>query len=373
MSRAAPIAIIRTEKPGVVLVQSSRDPGTHYIITNFGTPFAMCDCPGAMTHSACKHLSAALDLTAKEMKEPMPEEITKAVAVATRSSAVLRAEQARLQVQEHMAGWAQMKILAAEHIKSGFAPAEVKSPEAGALIIQKAIELDIPITSAYAYIDIIKGRPALRGQMIGALVQRSGKGTITITQTSAMECTAEGRRDGRVCAITCKITDFKLDTDTWRKYPADMLRHKAVARVGRFMFPDVLAGMEASDGGGAVVDSMYSVEDAAIGRVEVEREVIPGEPPAPEAAPLEADWHEAPEAREMPMDEPPPSDDEALFQEFLDALNDNHATPGALSLAMRDAIGSGQWCPENAIEWTRKSGKRPTDLVLGALAMRKAS
>jgi hypothetical protein len=109
--------------------------------------------------------------------------------------------------------------------------------------------------------------------MIGALVERSGLGYIHIAESDSKHCIAEGHRTGRkTVRISVSLTDFQhlMSREVWKNYPADMLRWKAMARVGRVQFPDVLGGMEAVEAGGEVIDSPYENDRSRV-------EVIEGE------------------------------------------------------------------------------------------------
>lgn len=50
---------VPTDKPGVVKVPSSRNPEVLYTVTGFGTPFAVCNCPGYVYQNKCWHVGVA--------------------------------------------------------------------------------------------------------------------------------------------------------------------------------------------------------------------------------------------------------------------------------------------------------------------------
>lgn len=276
---AANVALIETAKPGVYLAESERQPGTYYTVSNVGSPFVICNCPAGKFDRACKHAIAGLELSARLMKEEQEsmttEEKTMAVTIAERSPTVVKAEEARLAAAAYLGGWEDMKSLAQEHIRSGFAPKGIDKPEQGAMVLLKAVEMNIPITAAYEFIAVIGGRPKLMGQMVDALVSRSQKGYIHIEETDSQHCVAVGYREGRKpIRITFTIEDLQrmgVNNDNHKKFPADHCRWKAIARVGRVMFPDVLSGMDVVGPDGSMVDSVdMSQEDGhATGRHEV--------------------------------------------------------------------------------------------------------
>lgn len=263
-----PSDLIRTDAPGVYLAPSSHG-GRYYVVRNVGTAFVMCSCEAAMHERECKHVIAALELSdrllTEQEKSLTTEEMTTAVAIAQRSPTVIRAEEMRLQIASHEAAWEGLLRIGARDIASGFAPKGAETPQKCAMILLKGLSLRIPVMEAYGYIDVIEGRPAIRGQMIGALVARSGQGHIYLEETTPMKCVAVGQRDGRRTRITVTIEMFKhlIHKDTWKNYPADMLRWKAIARVGRVVFPDVLSGMDVAGG-----DDLVDEPDEMGGRVE---------------------------------------------------------------------------------------------------------
>lgn len=288
--------LIPTAKPGVYLAESERHPGTYYTVSNIPSPYVMCSCPAGKFDHACKHAIAGLELSAELMKKEQAmtttEEKTMAVTLAEKSPTVIKAEEARLAAAAYLGGWNQMKELAAQHIQSGFAPKGIEKPEAGAMILLKAIELNIPVTAAYEFIAVINGRPKLMGQMVDALVSRSGKGYIHVEESDSQKCVAVGYREGRKpVRITFTIEDLArmgVNNETHRKYPADHLRWKAIARVGRVMFADVLGGMDVAGVDGVVLDSidMGQEEGHEGGRQEFldgEYRVVPPDEGAPNA------------------------------------------------------------------------------------------
>ncbi len=273
-------ALIPTAKKGVYLAESSRPGGgVFYTVSNVGTPFVICSCPAGRHDKPCKHAIAGLELSARLMKKEQDdmttEEKTMAVTLAEKSPTVIKAEEARLAAAAYLGGWEDMKSLAAEHIRSGFAPKGIDKPEQGAMVLLKAVEMNIPITAAYEFIAVIGGRPKLMGQMVDALVSRSQKGYIHIEETDSQHCVAVGYREGRKpIRITFTIEDLNrmgVNNDNHKKFPADHCRWKAIARVGRVMFPDVLSGMDVVGPDGSMVDSvdMSQEEGHETGRHEV--------------------------------------------------------------------------------------------------------
>lgn len=137
------------------------------------------------------------------------------------------------------------------------------SPQAAAIIMLKAGELGIPPVSAFEFLYVIGNKVSLQGQMVMALVQRSGLGTIQVSERSATAATAVGKRPGyEPLKVRFTLEEAKtLGVRNLDKFPADMLVWKAVARVGRLLFADLLGGMDVADAGGNVIDSVADEGD----------------------------------------------------------------------------------------------------------------
>lgn len=272
--------IVRSEVPGIAFIPSESRPGMYYRISHFGSAWPECSCPSPRE---CKHVIAALEAASnKEKPEMADEEMTTAVAIAGKTAQVVRAEAQRMTVVAQHAGWNDLKAMGADLIKTGFAPKDVDTPEKAAMILLKAVELDIPVTAAFNFIYIIGGRPAIMSQMLGALVRRSGKGHIHIEESDAEKCVAVGMRYGqKPVRITFTIKDAAkanlLKNPTWIAYPADQLRAKAIARVARVVFPDVINGVE----GTPVASRDAIVDDDEFGQLGT-AEVIEGEYTVPD-------------------------------------------------------------------------------------------
>jgi hypothetical protein len=161
---------------------------------------------------------------------------------------------------------AQADVLA----KSGLLPAEVKSAPAALAIMLTGRELGIPPMQAFRSIYIVKGKPTLSAQLMGALILRAGHAYRVIESTDA-RCVIEFRRRGQdhVYRHEFTIEDAKtaqlLGNTTWKAYPKAMLFSRCMSAGARVAMPDVLAGMytpeELADPGQVVMDSDGEIVD----------------------------------------------------------------------------------------------------------------
>lgn len=129
-------------------------------------------------------------------------------------------------------------------------PKHIKSvPDAVATLIV-ARELGLAPLSSFPDLMVINGNVGMTSKLMLALVKRAGHRT-TVIEMSDKRAAIEGfrRYDGgweSVGVFEFTMAQAKaanLDKkETYSLYPADMLMNKAVARMVRFGFPDVLRG-----------------------------------------------------------------------------------------------------------------------------------
>ena len=139
---------------------------------------------------------------------------------------------------------------------SGLCPASFKSPEAILIACQMGAELGLTPMMSLKTISVVNGRPAIGGKDMPAIVLRSGL-------LESWEESIEGSGDDlrAVCKVkrrgieseriaTFSVRDARRaglwGTQTWSKYPEDMLRHRARARAFQ-LFADVLAGLPVAE------------------------------------------------------------------------------------------------------------------------------
>ena len=153
-------------------------------------------------------------------------------------------------------------------VKSGLLPAEVKSPAAAAAIMLTGRELGIPPMQAFRSVYVVKGKPTLSAQLMGALILRAGH-SYKIVESSNERCEIEfRRRDGTTYRHEFTAADAKranLSGQTWQAYPKAMLFSRCMSAGARVAMPDVLAGMytpeELADPDTVVVDEAGEVID----------------------------------------------------------------------------------------------------------------
>lgn len=106
-----------------------------------------------------------------------------------------------------------------------------------------------PLTSLRG-IHVIGGKPVLSADLMAAVAMRHPDCEyLRVAEMTAERATVHVKRKGwpEHTAITFSVDDAKaaglLNNPTWKKYPADMCKARAIARAARAAFPDALLGV----------------------------------------------------------------------------------------------------------------------------------
>jgi hypothetical protein len=117
-------------------------------------------------------------------------------------------------------------------------------------IMLYAKELGIcPMTALFGGMRNVQGKIEVSPQQMNAMIRRAGHKIIEVELTNS-SCTLKGvRKDtGETINVTYTIEDAKRagiykDGGGWTKYPQDMLFARAITRIGRRLFADVIGTM----------------------------------------------------------------------------------------------------------------------------------
>lgn len=156
--------------------------------------------------------------------------------------------------------WAVMREQAKVLVTTGFLPDTIKTPEQAVAIMLKGRELNIPPMYALSNIVVIKGKPAASAELMLALIYRDhGDDAITFTESTPERCTISYKRRAwtKRQTYTFTIEDAQraglAGNQTWRQYPAALLRARCISAVARMGYPDSIGGMYTPEELGAVV------------------------------------------------------------------------------------------------------------------------
>lgn len=132
-------------------------------------------------------------------------------------------------------------------VKSGLLPQEVRTPEAAVVIMLKGRELDIPPMTALSSIYVVKGKPSISAQLMGALILRAGHAYHVATLTNDKCVITFTRKGGQPYTHEFTMQDASAaqlaGSETWKKYTKAMLFSRCMSAGARIAMPDVIAGM----------------------------------------------------------------------------------------------------------------------------------
>lgn len=194
-----------------------------------------------------------------------------------------------------------------------------KSPADVLAIVMAGAELGLaPMQSVRALV-LIKGKPTLSADAMGALVKsrRDVCEYLVVKHSDGERATYETKRVGdpqpTVLGFTkAEATAAGLNGDNWRKFPAAMLRARALSAICRAVYPDLLLGVYDPDElaperdvtpAPAKVDAIDAAPAVAAAKAAVQAkrrmvvvdvpsvDALPPPPPTPEPPPLsDADY-----------------------------------------------------------------------------------
>lgn len=179
-------------------------------------------------------------------------------------------------------------------VASRLLPKSVTTPEAAFAIIVTGRELGMTAMQSLRGIHIIEGKPVLSADTMLALALRSPHCEwFRVVESTNDVATLETKRRSAPEPARMSFTsdDAKLagllGKDNWRKYPAAMLRARAIAALARSVYPDIFMGVYEQD----------EIPAPAAEPVRVRSTVVKATPraPAPEPAKAEEPAGEAPQ------------------------------------------------------------------------------
>lgn len=182
-------------------------------------------------------------------------------------------------------------------VKSGMAPAHIKTAEAAIVIMRYGAQLGVDEFTALQNMYVIGNKPAAMARLLQSLILRDHGGeAIQIVESTAERCVLScKRRDvGYTTDVSYTIEEAKqanlAGKDLWKQYPKDMLFARCVSRAGRQVFMDSTLGMYVPEEiGGEVVEVGGEIITArpVVASV-VQETIVSHDPPANRLARLHA-------------------------------------------------------------------------------------
>lgn len=165
------------------------------------------------------------------------------------------------QNQVQMSTWQEMKEQATVLVKTGFLPESIKTPEQAMAIMLTGKELGIPPMQALRGVNVIKGTPSIKPELMLALcISRIPGFTYEFGTCDKQSATVTVNRPSMTSPY---VSTFTMDdaakagltsNPTWGKYPANMLRWRALGNALHVVAPDVLVGIYTPEELGAEVN-----------------------------------------------------------------------------------------------------------------------
>lgn len=132
--------------------------------------------------------------------------------------------------------------------QSALVPAKFRGKPADVLVAAlQGRELGWGVTTAMTYIDVIQGVPTISAKGKTALILKAGH-SIEEVESSDTRAVVKGTRGdtGKSMTVSYSIEEARkaglANKDNWKKHTADMLWARAVSRLCRRFFEDVLGG-----------------------------------------------------------------------------------------------------------------------------------
>lgn len=204
--------------------------------------------------------------------------------------------------------------LANQLAQSAMLPPHLRGKPADLLwAIKMAETLGVPPMTAVVGIHSINGKPVCSADLMAAVVRRAGH-RLRITSTDR-ECIAVViRADDPDFPFESRFTWARAEQakltgkDTWRQYPAAMLRARAIAEVCRMACPEALLGVYTPDELGAIEPLPPAGKAATLAA----RQLPPPAQPAPASAPQTVTTANDGPAPESPATAPTPAPQQAV-------------------------------------------------------------
>lgn len=174
-------------------------------------------------------------------------------------------------------------------VASGLAPKAVRTPEAAVVMILTGRELGLTAMQSIRSIHVVEGKPLLSADLMLALVLRlpTCEMFACVETTDALASFVAKRRGQPETRLSFSIEQARnaglLGKDNWKKYPAAMLRARAIAALARLVFPDAFVGVYEED----------EIPRQQSAHVDTEVRTVPDHRPEPESGPRAATAAEA--------------------------------------------------------------------------------
>ena len=208
-------------------------------------------------------------------------------------------------------------------VSSGLTPRGVDTPQKAFLIMAQGRELGLSTMQSLGNIYVVEGKVSLSSDLMAAMVLKSSvcEYLRVVEMTPERATYAAKRKGGNEFRFSFSWEDATkaglTGRATYKANPADMLRHRALSKCVRAVFPDVVAGLYSRDEAEDIIDVSPRQTVAEVVHAAAETATQPALPAATKvrrrtpAAPVEAPVV----VQAQPVVEPEPVVEELAEQE----------------------------------------------------------
>ena len=145
-------------------------------------------------------------------------------------------------------------------VSSGLTPRGVDTPQKAFLIMAQGRELGLSTMQSLGNIYVVEGKVSLSSDLMAAMVLKSAvcEYLRVVEMTPERATYAAKRKGGNEFRFSFSWEDANkaglTGRATYKANPADMLRHRALSKTVRAVFPDVVAGLYSRDEAEDIVD-----------------------------------------------------------------------------------------------------------------------
>ena len=145
-------------------------------------------------------------------------------------------------------------------VSSGLTPRGVDTPQKAFLIMAQGRELGLSTMQALGNIYVVEGKVSLSSDLMAAMVLKSSvcEYLRVVEMTPERATYAAKRKGGNEFRFSFSWEDATkaglTGRATYKANPADMLRHRALSKCVRAVFPDVVAGLYSRDEAEDIID-----------------------------------------------------------------------------------------------------------------------
>lgn len=145
-------------------------------------------------------------------------------------------------------------------VSSGLTPRGVDTPQKAFLIMAQGRELGLSTMQSLGNIYVVEGKVSLSSDLMAAMVLKSAvcEYLRVVEMTPERATYAAKRKGGNEFRFSFSWEDATkaglTGRATYKANPADMLRHRALSKCVRAVFPDVVAGLYSRDEAEDIID-----------------------------------------------------------------------------------------------------------------------